>query len=529
MPVTVQKDIQEDLLSTRKCLREPGQIVYPFEYSADTCSYDNWDRMFLETRSQGGLTLAPLKQTPTRVLDLGCGGGLWAIDAARRWKNSIVYGFDIVSIQPDLEKISGYKDIASRVKWIYGNFLDGLPFEDELFDFVRMHGLGLALPEDEWAFVLEDVRRVMKPGGVLEVVEEDLIFPCSKPTRITAPSTLSKPSSLSIDIPGEMNSTPSLLSGVSGVSGVSGISSGRVSAVFSPASSEQHLARLFTSLDGDALKTPFLHPNFSFEMDDDEDSFDSGDEHPLDHNKLNACWKDMLNTKFLTPQLLNVLPFYLSSLFSSVHSHPSVHIPLPCPQSPDQDLSSSDPKIVIDMRLSSMSSRVDTPGGMGTARSRKSSSAAAKALPQLPPPMPTNSWAKMHLAKRVHTIRQCKEAIWTAWDKLYGNDPSVPPVTRTSRAHKVQRFAERASSRPDFERAWENWENDMESRISLRSAASTHCGWEEPGGVPGWRVWLRVVDKRLGQGDVDGVSTQQKPMPEVPQICCSFRGFVCYK
>lgn len=42
--------------------------------------------MFLETRSQGGLTLAPLKQTPTRVLDLGCGGGLWAIDAARRWK-----------------------------------------------------------------------------------------------------------------------------------------------------------------------------------------------------------------------------------------------------------------------------------------------------------------------------------------------------------------------------------------------------------------------------------------------------------
>jgi hypothetical protein len=35
------------------------------------------------------------------------------------------------------------------------NRLDGLPFPPQYFDFVRVSGLGLAIPEDEWQTVLE--------------------------------------------------------------------------------------------------------------------------------------------------------------------------------------------------------------------------------------------------------------------------------------------------------------------------------------------------------------------------------------
>lgn len=71
------------------------------------------------------------------------------------------------------------------------NRLDGLPFPPQYFDFVRVSGLGLAIPEDEWQTVLEvnpsgltqvirsqfkqDIRRVMKVGAALEVDFQNVI------------------------------------------------------------------------------------------------------------------------------------------------------------------------------------------------------------------------------------------------------------------------------------------------------------------------------------------------------------------
>lgn len=37
------------------------------------------------------------------------------------FKDSTVVGFDIRDIQPDLQKLEGYNDLASRVRWVHGN------------------------------------------------------------------------------------------------------------------------------------------------------------------------------------------------------------------------------------------------------------------------------------------------------------------------------------------------------------------------------------------------------------------------
>lgn len=75
---------------------------------------------------------------PERTLDLGCGGGLWVIDTARQWQaglhslviapfinclyqTSTFIGFDVKDIQPKLQDLDPYKDIARRVQWVHGN------------------------------------------------------------------------------------------------------------------------------------------------------------------------------------------------------------------------------------------------------------------------------------------------------------------------------------------------------------------------------------------------------------------------
>lgn len=44
---------------------------------------------------------------------------------------------------------------VTRQYLLSSNSLDGLPFPPQYFDFVRVSGLGLAIPEDEWQTVLE--------------------------------------------------------------------------------------------------------------------------------------------------------------------------------------------------------------------------------------------------------------------------------------------------------------------------------------------------------------------------------------
>ncbi|KAJ3747161.1 hypothetical protein DFH05DRAFT_1392853, partial [Lentinula detonsa] len=137
---------------------------------------DVWECLFYHQICES-LTWHVFEVPPTKVLDIGCGTGSWILDCARAWRKCHFVGLDIVPIQPDLQQV-GSAD-SHRVTWVQGNFLEGLPFPNEEFDFVHIKRISLGVPEDKWDFLFEEISRVMKPGAAFEMIEEDLMFPGS--------------------------------------------------------------------------------------------------------------------------------------------------------------------------------------------------------------------------------------------------------------------------------------------------------------------------------------------------------------
>ncbi|OCH94707.1 hypothetical protein OBBRIDRAFT_769045 [Obba rivulosa] len=114
--------------------------------------------------------------TPKRCLDLGTGLGDWTVDAAKLWPDCTFVGFDLVNVQIPLFTL--HESIASRIKWVHGNFLrTRLPFDDDEFDHIRIQGVSFGIPENKWVWLYEELRRVLKHGGTIEHLEADAIFP----------------------------------------------------------------------------------------------------------------------------------------------------------------------------------------------------------------------------------------------------------------------------------------------------------------------------------------------------------------
>ncbi|KAF0542536.1 S-adenosyl-L-methionine-dependent methyltransferase [Gigaspora margarita] len=119
----------------------------------------------------GGNCTAPLSdiiKPESKVLDVGCGSGHWCFEIAQEFPEADVYGIDIISSFPSEIK-------PSNCYFQECNITDGLPFEDNDFDYVFMRHMFLALRDCQWVPLLNEIMRVLKPGGVFEFVEFDLI------------------------------------------------------------------------------------------------------------------------------------------------------------------------------------------------------------------------------------------------------------------------------------------------------------------------------------------------------------------
>lgn len=107
---------------------------------------------------------------PLAVLDAGCGTGLFAISLAEASAEWDVTGLDASQGMLDVARANAEKRGVDRLKLEQGSAY-ALPFDDASFDVVNASGL---LPNlDDHPRVLEEFYRVLRPGGLLTLVEVD--------------------------------------------------------------------------------------------------------------------------------------------------------------------------------------------------------------------------------------------------------------------------------------------------------------------------------------------------------------------
>lgn len=111
----------------------------------------------------GGLFCAPVwASLSPRILDLGCGTGLWCVEVAEELPEASVIGTDLSPIQPTW--------VPPNCKFYIDDIESNWDYRpEELFDYV--HGRSLCGSIADWPRLFSQAFESLKPGGYLEMQE----------------------------------------------------------------------------------------------------------------------------------------------------------------------------------------------------------------------------------------------------------------------------------------------------------------------------------------------------------------------
>ncbi|KZN63288.1 hypothetical protein N473_17825 [Pseudoalteromonas luteoviolacea CPMOR-1] len=140
--------------------------VYPFGYNSAAVG-------IMQSRSaQDNASLfLDYVQNGDRILDVGCGPGSITIDFAERFARSEVHGIDIEQGQIEIAANDAAQKGIKNCHFKTASIFD-LPYEDNYFDAVYGHTILMQFSNVHDA--LTEIKRVLKPGGIIAFREVDL-------------------------------------------------------------------------------------------------------------------------------------------------------------------------------------------------------------------------------------------------------------------------------------------------------------------------------------------------------------------
>ena len=288
----------------------------------------------------------------------------------------------------------------------------------------------------------------------LQMIEEDLLFPAGRTRKqdVQPPIRESTVSSVGMTrAPHERIRSDSMASKLTTLTTNTTNTTYTTLSTLSSASGSDLVFTTEHTFNSDSLDTN--ESSSSLRLDSGSDVF------LQDHARLKEAWKHMLERRFLAHKLLTVIPFYLSSIFSNAHVHPTMHILLPppsCVRDPlmaecEVDLDGENlAQWLDDMRSSAVHINGDTPP-------KAANSSALRARPSA---ATVANWNTLHLGRQVQLVTACKEAIWDAYRRLdpesgFEGEPDSDELPRDE-------------LREHFEREWDNWEEYASSRLRRR-------------------------------------------------------------
>ena len=106
-----------------------------------------------------------------RILDIACGPGAWAIEAARAHPDRQIVGIDISLPMIENARMFAEAEGVPNVEFHQMDALGPLALNDGTFDLVNANALYSFLTPSIWLSFLQECKRVLRPGGLMKMGE----------------------------------------------------------------------------------------------------------------------------------------------------------------------------------------------------------------------------------------------------------------------------------------------------------------------------------------------------------------------
>jgi ubiquinone/menaquinone biosynthesis C-methylase UbiE len=142
------------------------------ESGAEMARLLNQDR--LVTKGMGGLFGERSNDFSgiQRILDVACGPGGWVQEVAFAHPEIEVVGFDVSQAMIDYANAQAQVQGLDNAHFLVMNMLKPLDFPDGYFDLVNSRFINF-LPASAWPKLLEEFRRITRPGSFIRLTESE--------------------------------------------------------------------------------------------------------------------------------------------------------------------------------------------------------------------------------------------------------------------------------------------------------------------------------------------------------------------